>query len=181
MKGEVAKVEDENQSLHQFATKAIDGPTAYSPSLAGQIIAEQKAQAAVDGDRARVAALDAQISTTRQQLSDVPKSGMNVGAIRALRDTEEAQYSALALRLSNAQANSAEANSLGSVVVIDRAETAEPYLLGTNLLLALFALVAVGVSIGAGYLAEAVNPRFISPGDVESFYGRPVIGSINAV
>jgi capsular polysaccharide biosynthesis protein len=100
--------------------------------------------------------------------------------VRALRDAEEAQYQALALRLSNAQANSAEANSLGSVAVIDRAEIAEPSLLGPNLLLALGLCVALALAIAAAYFAESLDPRFITPTDVESVYGRPVLGSLNS-
>jgi capsular polysaccharide biosynthesis protein len=181
MIGAEAKVASENATLRKSAEQAIDGPAAYSPSLGGQIIAEQKAAAAVAGDEARVKALDAQIGQTRGELRRTPADGApNAGAVRALRDAEEAQYQALALRLSNAQANSAEANSLGSVAVIDRADIAEPSLLGPNLLLALGLCVALALAIAAAYFAESLDPRFITPTDVESVYGRPVLGSLNS-
>ena len=178
--GEQAKVDSEKAALNTSALTALNGPAAYSPSLGGQIVAEQKAAASVAGDIARVKALDSQIRETRNKLATVPASGMNAGALRALRDTEEAQFQALALRLSSAQANSAEANSLGSVVVIDRAETAEPNILSTNLLLALCLLVSLLAAVAAAYLSENANPRLISADDIQSTYGRPVLGSLDA-
>jgi capsular polysaccharide biosynthesis protein len=178
--GEEAKVNSELIALHGAAVSALNSPSAYSPSLGGQIVAEQRAESAVAGDEARVMALDAQIASTKTDLKTIPSSGVNVGSIRALRDAEEAQYQALALRLSNAEANSAEANSLGSVVIIDHAESAEPTLLTTNALLILSLLLSLGLAIAAAYFAESVNPRLINSNDVESIYGRPVVGSINA-
>jgi uncharacterized protein involved in exopolysaccharide biosynthesis len=175
-----AKVESEGAALRGSAAAALSGPAAYSPSLAGQIVEEQRARSAVDGDETRVSALHEQIADTKQALLELPSSGISVGAIRALRDTEEAQYQSLALRLSNAQANSAEANSLGSVIVVDRPTMAEPNLLTTNLLLTLCLLVSVGLAIGAAYLGESIDPRLISEQDVESIYCRPVLGSLNS-
>ena len=60
----------------------------------------------------------------------------------------------------------AEADFLGSVAVIDRAQIAEPSLLRPNLLLALGLCVALAT--GAAYFAEPLDPRFIIPADVES-------------
>jgi uncharacterized protein involved in exopolysaccharide biosynthesis len=177
--GERAKLDGERVALNASAAAALSGPAAYSPSLAGQIVEEQRARSAVDGDETRVSALDDQIDDMKRALRELPSSGVGVGALRALRDTEEAQYQSLALRLSNAEANSAEANSLGSVIVVDRPTIADPNLLTTNLLLTLFLLVSIGLAIGAAYLGESIDPRLISKKDVESIYGRPVLGSLN--
>jgi uncharacterized protein involved in exopolysaccharide biosynthesis len=174
------KVQKEDQVLAKARVAALNGPDAYSPSLGGQIVATDKMSAAVVGDQARVEALDAQISSAQSELeaSSIGNSS-SLGALRALRDSAEAQYEALAARFSTAQANAADSNSLGQAVVVDRAVVAEPNIVGPTLILILGSIVAFGLAVGAAYLAEMIDPRLLSPADAEAFYGRPTLASLN--
>jgi uncharacterized protein involved in exopolysaccharide biosynthesis len=79
------------------------------------------------------------------------------------------------LRLSNAEANGAEASSLGAVVVVDRATDARPTLEDPLFLFALGLAAAIVFGIAAAYLAELLVPRLLGPADVESVYGRPLL------
>ena len=97
-----------------------------------------------------------------------------------MRDAAEAQYQALALRLSNAQANSAEAASLGAVNVVDRPVSAERGLASVRLLTIIALLLVLGLAIGAAYVAEALDPRLYTDNDITSRYGKPVIATLGA-
>jgi capsular polysaccharide biosynthesis protein len=175
------KVEKEGQALDVLRDNALTGRDAYSPSLAGQIVQAAKDAAAVAGDRAKLAAIDDQMRALHEKLSSSTSDGTeSIGALRAERDTAEAQLQALSLRLSAAQANSAEASSMGQVVIVDRATEARPTLIGPTFLMALGLLAASILAISSAYLAELLIPRLLGPGDVEDVYGRPILASLRA-
>jgi capsular polysaccharide biosynthesis protein len=174
------KVQKESQALDNLREHALSGQDAYSPSEAGQIMQAAKDAAAVQGDQAKLAAIDDQMRSLRENLSSPPTSAASLGALRAERDTAEAQLQALSLRLSAAQANSAEASSLGQVVIVDRATEARPTLIGPTFLFALGLLAATILAIAAAYLAELLVPRLLGSGDVENVYGRPILASLRA-
>jgi hypothetical protein len=174
------KVEKESEALNSLRADALAGRDAYSPSQAGQIVQTQKDAAAVQGDQVKLAAFDDQIRALRQNLTNPEASAPSMGALRAERDAAEAQLQALSLRLSAAQANSAEASSLGEVMIVDRATEARPTLVGPLFLLALGLAAACIFAIGAAYLAEMVVPRLLGAGDVEGVYGRPILATLRA-
>jgi uncharacterized protein involved in exopolysaccharide biosynthesis len=177
--GGEAKIAQENRALAAARERALSSPDAYSPSEGGAVVALDKARSNVAGDRVHLAALDAQIASAEAELHRAASSAdSSLGSLRAQRDTAEAQFQALALRYSNAEANSAESNSLGRAVVVDRAVRAEPSLLGPNVLLAVGFALALALAVAAAYIAEAVDPRLLSPNDVESVYGRPTLVSL---
>ncbi len=178
--GYADKLHEENQALRDLRVKALTGQDAYSPSQGGQIVQTAKDEAAVKGDEIKLAAFDAQIASINKKLAAPPSYVPSIGALRADRDAAEAQLLALSQRLSNAEANSAESSSLGEVVVVDRASEARPTLLGSTFLIALGLSAAVLLAIAAAYLAEAMIPRLLGPGDVERVYGRRVLATLRS-
>ena len=62
--------------------------------------------------------------------------------------------------------------------MLDRAYKADPNIIGPKLILAIGILVAFCIAFGSAYLAEIVNPKLLSPVDVESLYGAPTLASI---
>ncbi len=172
------KVAQESRALDVLRSSALTGRDAFSPSHGGQIVQTARDGAAVDGDTVRLAALDDQIRSSRESLSNPPGYAASMGMLRAERDAGEAQLQALTLRFSNAQANSAEATSLGEVVIVDRATEARPTLIGPTSLFALGLLAAAIVAVGAAYLAESLVPRLLGAGDVEGVYGRPILATL---
>jgi len=182
MLGYADKIKKEQAALAQTRSNALNSPDAYSVSEGGQIIAADKAKSAVDGDAAHVDAIDRQIASLNDELRASSKGSSespSLGSLRTQRDALEARYGALALRFASAQANAAEDNSLGQAIVVDRAIKAEPNIIGPPLILSLGLLMVFLLAAGAAYLAEMVNPRLLSPIDVESLYGRPTLGSLS--
>jgi capsular polysaccharide biosynthesis protein len=177
--GFLDKTQKEQQALDALRTATLAGRDAYSPSQAGQVMQTTKDEAAVQGDQVRIAAFDQQIQTLKEQLSE-PQHAQSIGALRAERDVAEAQLQALSLRLSNAEANSAEATSLGQVVVVDRATEARPGLVGPVSLFALGLIAAVMLAMSSAYLAEMIVPRLLGPSDVEAVYGRPILAKLGS-
>jgi uncharacterized protein involved in exopolysaccharide biosynthesis len=161
LQGMDAKVREENAAVDRYARLEAD-----------------KQAATVAGDRALVDALDQELGRSHAQLNNLSPSSMSVGELRALRDAAEAQYQAVAQRLSNAEANSAEASALGTVIVVDRAMKAESSLVGLGTFLTVAMLAVIALAIAAAYIAEAVDPRFISKNDVESICGQRVLGRV---
>ncbi len=174
------KVKKEESALAKARETALDSPDAYSPSLGGQIVATDKANSLVSGDQARVKALDTQIASLFNDLhsSQTSAESPSLGNLRALRDSLETRYQTIATRFAAAQANAAESNSLGQAIVLDRAYKADPNIIGPKLILAIGILVAFCIAFGSAYLAEIVNPKLLSPVDVESLYGAPTLASI---
>jgi uncharacterized protein involved in exopolysaccharide biosynthesis len=175
------KVRKEESALATARDKALHSPDAFSPSAGGQVVATDKAASAVAGDQARVAALDAQIADLDTELrssSQATNDSPGLGSLRAQRDTLETRYQTLATRFASAQANAAEQNSLGEAVIIDRAIKADPNIVGPPLILSIGALLVLLGTIGVAYLAEMIDPKLISPIDVESLYGTPSLASL---
>jgi uncharacterized protein involved in exopolysaccharide biosynthesis len=176
------KINKEKTALEKSRLAALNSPDAYSASEGGQIMAADKAKSAVDGDEAHVSAIDQQIASLEDELRASSKNepdSPSLGSLRAQRDALEARYGALAARFASAQANAAEDNSLGQAIVVDRAIRAEPNIIGPPLLISLAVLVVFVLAFGSAYLAEMLNPRLISPIDVESLYGRPTLGTLS--
>lgn len=180
MAGYRDKIDKEADALATMRDKALALPDAYSPSHAGQVVATDKAAAAVSGDEAHLKDLDSQIATAKSALLVSSQGGTSIGALRAERDATEAQFQALALRVSAAEANSAESSSLGQVVVVDRALRPEPTLLKTPLLLLLGLVAAAALACVAAYLAELLIPRLLGPSDVERVYGQPTLTTLRS-
>jgi capsular polysaccharide biosynthesis protein len=174
------KLIKEAQALEVLRSQALAARDAYSPSLAEQIVQTAKDEAAFKGDTTKLAAFDEQIRMLKSTLSSPAARTTSLGALRAERDAAEAQLQNLSIALSSALTSSAQASSLGDVVVVDRATEARPTLVGPLALLALGLTAALGMAIAVSYLAELLVPRLLGSADVESVYGRPVLATLRA-
>jgi uncharacterized protein involved in exopolysaccharide biosynthesis len=174
------KITKEKHALDDVRSKAIAGPDAYSPSRTAQIVQLARDNAAVQGDLVKIDSYDQQIESLNRSLSHPRGSVPSLGALRAERDAAEAQLQTFSVALSNAEASSAAASSLGEVVVVDRATEARPTLLGPVFLFGLGLVAALVLAVGGAYLAELMVPRLIGSVDVESVYGGRVLANLRA-
>jgi capsular polysaccharide biosynthesis protein len=179
--GAKAKIQSEDATLQTVASRALKDPGAYSPSAAGTYAQRSHANAVIAGDRARVSQLDGLIAAQQQNLRDLPTTGNTFDELRAQRDAAQAEYTALATRRANAVANRAEASSLGSVVVLDRAIKADTQLAGGRSRAAFLSLmVIIALALGAAFLVESLDPRIRRAEEVEELYGIPVVAQFGA-
>lgn len=157
------------------AERALSAADAYSPSLAAADAEQRKASALVVADRAKVEALGSLIASERGRLA----AQTPLEVLRLQRDAAQTEYLSISARRATALANRADALSLGSVVVVDRAIASEVQVgLGRNSLAAVLTLLIVAISIGSAFLFDAVNPRLRRTAQIEDLYGRPVIATI---
>jgi capsular polysaccharide biosynthesis protein len=176
--GELAKINGENAAIRAEASRALRDPNAYSSSAAGA--AEQRLHqlAIVQGDQAKLRQLDDIAATQQQRLNDLPTTGAKYSRLSAQRVAMQTEYEALATRRANALANRAEASSLGSVVVLDRAIKADTQLAGGRSRAAVVAFIFVlAFAFGAAFLVDSMDPRLSRPEDIEQLYGIPVVAT----
>jgi uncharacterized protein involved in exopolysaccharide biosynthesis len=168
------KVDLERTHLRTVEAAALRSRFGTSPSYASNLLEERKAAGTVAGDEARVAALNAELAEAEGHLRDTFGPGAAVGVLRAERDAAQQQYLSLTQRLSSAQADAAQAASLGTLVVVDRAVAGKAK---WEMLFAYFplvyALLVCVLALAAAYVAESTDRRFRDAGDLEDFYGRP--------
>jgi capsular polysaccharide biosynthesis protein len=179
LQGAVAKVNAETEAVQQAASRALSNQKAYSPSAASTAAQHLKQLAAVAGDKARLQQLDDLIAKDQSNLGAVPTTGGTFAQLRAQRDALQTEYNVLATRRANALANRAEASSLGSVVVLDRAIKADTQLASGRTRAAMVALIlTLALAIGAAFLVEALDPRIRRAEEIEELYGIPVVGNV---
>ena len=177
--GAVAKVDAENGAVLKAASRALSDPKAFSPSAASTAAQHLKQLAAVAGDKARLKQLDDLIAKDQSNLGDVPTTGGTFAQLHAQRDALQTEYNVLATRRANALANRAEAYSLGSVVVLDRAIRADTQLAGGPARAAIAALaLTLALAFGAAFLVDALDPRIRRAEEIEELYGIPVVGNV---
>jgi len=176
---ELPALENKVNSLNAAAAaeerRALSAPHAFSPSLSAADADERKAEAVVAGDRAQVAAFDDLIAEQHDRTNSLAP----LAQLRLERNAAKENYLAISSRLAAALANRADALSLGSVVVVDRAIASETQIvgLGRGSLSIILAFLIVAVSIGSALLADSLNPRLRRISQVEMLYGHPVIAT----
>jgi len=176
--GELAKVNGENALVAREADRAVADPSSYSAASTGTQQQYARQIALITGDQARVNELDALVATDRSHLNDLPTTGARYSQLLAQRTALETEYDALATRRANALANRAEASSLGSVVVLDRAIKADTQLAGGRTRAGVVALILIlAVALGTAFLVDSLDPRLSRPEDIEQLYGIPVVAT----
>jgi capsular polysaccharide biosynthesis protein len=174
--GAIARVRSEQRTADNVAAAALSDPAAFSPSEAGTSAQHVHQLAVVEGDRARVEQLDGLIASQSASLRDYPKADEAYLQLRSQLEGLQSEYIALANRRANALANRAEASSLGSVVVLDRAIKADTQLTGGRTRAAVISLVLIlALAIGGAFLTESLDPRIRRIEEVEELYGIPVV------
>ena len=172
------QVKHEQQTLGTVENEALKrGPS--SAIFAQTVLDQRRADATVAGDRARLAALDAQVAEARGSFAALPTSGTEADNLRNHIEGARAAYQALEVRLAAARADKAATSSLQSLVVIDRAAQALPRIpaILLDILLAAFVLT---VSIAGAFLYDSLDQGLRSPSEIERLYGRPVVGTIGS-
>jgi capsular polysaccharide biosynthesis protein len=174
------KVAAENALVATQRERLLHDPDAFSAAQAQANIDSRKAQALVDGDKSRVAALDSLISGINAQLGTLPTASARYAWLRLQRDAAQADYLALSARRTSAEASRAEALSLGSVVVIDRAVRATTAVvgMGRSSLVAVTALFVLLIAFGMAFAAEYFDPRLRRADQIENLYGAEVIATL---
>jgi uncharacterized protein involved in exopolysaccharide biosynthesis len=176
-------LEDQVQRERSVVAGAEKVATSVAPtssaSYAATVLAKRSALAVAAGDRAKVAALDAQIAAEEGHLRDLPVTGTAVNILRVEREGARASYAGTIARLSETQAEQAAAASLGSIVVIDRAADASPRIprIAMDIIVA-FLLLAL--TLTAGFIVDVVDPRLRSPESIEKLYGLPIVGNLGS-
>ena len=176
--GALAKIRGEAEAIRAEESRALADPNAYSPSAAGTQQQRIRQVAVVAGDAARVKGLDELVATEQQRLNDLPTTGSKYSQLAAQRTAMQTEYAALATRRANALANRAEASSLGSVVVLDRAIKADTQLAGGRSRAAVLGLILIlALAFGAAFLVDSLDPRISRQEDLEQLYGIPVVAT----
>ena len=170
-----AKVDSLNAATAQEAQRALSGPHAFSPAVMTALADERKAEALVAADRAKVGALGDEIVRQRKQLSEP----VSLELLRLQRDGALAEYRTIAGRRAQSLADRADALSLGSVVVVDRAIPSQAQLaIGARRLILTFGLVSLLLALASAFLADQLNPRLRRTAQIESLYGLPVVATL---
>ena len=179
--GAKAKVQSELAFADAVAAKVLADKNSVSPTEAANASNLAHQNAVVAGDQERVSQLDSLVADEQSKLADYPNSSKNYDQLRAERDALQSEYTALANRRANALANRAEASSLGSVVVLDRAIKADTQLTGSRARTAVIALIFVlALAFGAAFLVESLDPRIRRAAAIEELYGIPVVARFGA-
>jgi uncharacterized protein involved in exopolysaccharide biosynthesis len=170
-----SKVKSLESSLGSEEKHALSSPNAYSPSLAAMAGDQRKAQAVVDADRAKVAALNGLLQTERTRTAAFPA----IESARLERDAAQASYLAIATRRATAVANRADALSLGSVVIVDRAIVSDTQVgFSKSRWLLFLGFLTLALAVSGAFIADQLNPRLTRTSQVEDIYGRPVVATI---
>jgi uncharacterized protein involved in exopolysaccharide biosynthesis len=134
-----------------------------------------KAQAAVAADRAKVVALDEQLAT----LTGKGSVSGSAELLRLERDDVLREYQSVAARRATSLADRADALSLGSVEVVDRAIPSEaqpgigPIRLGLTA-----ALIIAFIAFGSAFLVDQLDPSLRRGTQIEGLYGKPLIATL---
>ena len=173
------KVQRERSALAAAAKSALASSTTASSSYAAAMAARGKVDATLAADRARAAALSEQIAAAQAHLEALPSTGVRVSALRRDRDAADAEYLSLSTKLTDTLALEAEAASVGSVEVIDRASVAQPAIgkhASMLIIGAILGFLVLGVSLA--FLLELTDDRIRTAAGVEALYGRPVLATV---
>jgi capsular polysaccharide biosynthesis protein len=177
MPGMLEQVQREKSALSQAEKSAVSQSPSSSTSYAATVLARRSALAVAAGDRARVAAIDAEITRQQGYLRDLPGTGSTVNLLRAEREGAKTSYAATLARLTDTRANQAAAASLGSLVVVDRATDASPRIprLAMDIIVA---FIFLALTTAVAYAVDMLDPALRSPEAIEKLYGIPIIGNL---
>jgi uncharacterized protein involved in exopolysaccharide biosynthesis len=171
-----AKVHSLKAEMSSEASLALSSPHAFSPTVAAALVDQRKAEAIVEAGRAKVAALDDEIARRGRQADGAGA----LGFLRLEREAAQTEYRSIAAHRGVTLLDRADALSLGSVVVIDRAlgSQAEAATMGPFKLTLVFALASLLLALGCAFLADQLNPRLRRAAQIENLYGKPVIATL---
>jgi uncharacterized protein involved in exopolysaccharide biosynthesis len=163
------RVDSLKAEMAQEATRALSRSASAGSASPDQL----KAQAAVEADRAKVAALDEEMAANNQKLSSP------VELLSLERDDVLREYQSVAARRATSLADRADALSLGSLEVVDRAIPLEAQTgIGRTRLTLTAAFIIVLIAFGSAFLADQLDPRLRHITQIEGLYGKPLIATL---
>jgi polysaccharide biosynthesis transport protein len=163
------RVDSLKAEMAQEATRALSRSASAGSASPDQL----KAQAAVEADRAKVAALDEELAANNQKLSSP------VELLSLERDDVLREYQSVAARRATSLADRADALSLGSLEVVDRAIPLEAQTgIGRTRLTLTAAFIIVLIAFGSAFLADQLDPRLRHITQIEGLYGKPLIATL---
>ncbi len=161
-----------DRRANQLSAKPPGGSQAYLTAL----LAQNHASAVATGDAARVGALENEIAAVRAQIAAAPTKGVHLTEVRRQHDIALSAYQQLASRRESVLAEQAQAASLGTIDVVDRAERAYPVVGKHGPLLAAGAVLGfIILAITVAFLLESVDRRLRTVESITDLYGKPVI------
>jgi capsular polysaccharide biosynthesis protein len=171
------QVRSERSSALAARAVAIRDHAGNSATYAQVVLNQHTSAAQAAGDRARLSAIDQNITQAKLKLADLPRVFVAANMFRVQRDGATAAYQQLQTRYQQTLADRAQATALGAAFVLDRAAAAAPRTppLITAFLISLIIFALAG---GAAYLAEILDPRVRTAASIEELYGAPRIGSV---
>jgi len=154
-------------------------PLATTQQFAGALAEQNRAQALVANDRAKLQQIDSSIAELQSELKDSTNRGTAVEALRRQRASAQGAYQLLSTRLISVVADRAAVASTGSLMVLDRASAAgrAPYTQPLVITSAVM-MVALWVAITLAFVLEALDRRFRTLVAIEAVYGSPVLGTM---
>ena len=171
-------VAQEARDLEAARRRAAGGNLAANPAYASALDAAVKGDAQLGADRARLATVEQELATLHDQIGG-GRVASDVARIRRDRDNAQAAYATIANRLASAIADRAEAASVGSVVVVDRAMFAKKAAwAGGHVIAFAIAVLALWMAITLAVVIDESQVRFHDEEAVEGVYGVPVIGAV---
>jgi uncharacterized protein involved in exopolysaccharide biosynthesis len=181
LRGLAKRVNKENAFAERRARELANKPPAGSQAYVSALAEKNKSQAAASGVAAQLGALDGEIAEVKQQIALVPSKGVHVEALRRQRDAAAQAFGALEQRRELVLAEQAQAASLGTITIVDRAEKAYPNVGKHGALLAIgavFGFVILAVTIA--FLLESTDRRLRTVDAIAQLYGKPVIATMSA-
>jgi capsular polysaccharide biosynthesis protein len=172
------KIQSLRNALRSEARRALSSPDAYSPTLAQDAAQRRKAEALVVADQARVGALsDLVVAEQARQAAQAP-----LESLRLHREAAQTEFLSISARRATALADRADALSLGSVVVVDRAIASEVKIgLGPRTLGIVLLFLSLCVALGCAFVADMFDPHLNRIVEIEKLYRHPVIMTIGDV
>jgi capsular polysaccharide biosynthesis protein len=173
------RVGRESDSIDRRVAQLSAKPPGGSPAYLTALTAKNHATAVATGDAARVAALQAEIEAVRAQIASEPTKGVHITEVRREHDIALAAYQALAQRRENVLAEQAQAASLGTIDVVDRAERSYPVVGKHGALLAAGAVLGFLIlAVTVAFLLESLDRRLRTVESIADLYGKPVIATL---
>jgi capsular polysaccharide biosynthesis protein len=167
-------VSRERASMSRAEADATRDPT-QSASYVAAMLDANKAAATLATDRAQLATVHAQLATLDDRLGSSAGAGAQINELRRLRLADEDAFAQLSARLARAIADRSQAASIGSVIVIDRATSASPALLGRPGVLGVaFAFAFVWLAFTLAFILDSTGTRLRTTASIEDLYGTPV-------
>jgi capsular polysaccharide biosynthesis protein len=161
-------------------SSTLSSADSFSTTEASSAIELRKADAAIAGDRAKLDAINGLIAGANSRLRDTLSAGVFADRLRLQHDAAKADYLALTARRAAALASRAEALSMGSLVVVDRAVRSDMTLVGLGKagIAIVMVVLAFAIAVAVAFIVDALDPRLSRADQIERLYHVPLVALI---